>query len=80
MGAAAAATVAPATTSPTDGGAEERYTATLEMHVGAPYELTLNVSCTAPDVSGLITTFYEATATDLRIGTDLMEISTYTKQ
>ena len=63
-----------------DGGAEERYTATLEMHVGAPYELTLNVSCTAPDVTGLRTTFYEATATDLRIGTDLMEISTYTKQ
>lgn len=63
-----------------DGGAEERYTATLEMNTGTPYALTLNVSCTAPDVTGRSTTFYEATATDLRIGTDLMEISTYTKQ
>jgi hypothetical protein len=65
-----------------DGAAEERYTATVTTSSGSFGAITIHLTCSvsAPSASLNTTTVYTATATELRIGAEANEVSTYLKQ
>ena len=64
-----------------NGAAEERYTATYDVPAGFPNVIDIKLTCLgAPDLALNSETGFTATATEFRLGTDLTEISTYTKQ
>jgi hypothetical protein len=62
----------------TDGGAEERYTATVSTPGGS--EISFQITCTSPNHSGLITTAYTATATELQVIWETNVVHTYARQ
>ena len=65
-----------------DGAAEERYTASFTTPSASFGDIQTHLTCfaSAPNTALNSETAYIATATELRILTDLMQASTYTKQ